>query len=184
MIPTISTFPHCPTPLFDTAFQQYLSNLLPYSYRIIAGEAASGYNQLFLVLSSLEISDESLVDNFLFILPEILVFLFSFYILIKALSLLELTNYKSAYVRFVLRLWNKIEILVYSLSILTFIELFSLRLHELNLLVRYNSYSRSDINLISHYINKFFLKTSELANYTATLYEPLFKFRRAAGHEW
>ena len=93
-----------------------------------------------------ELSDKPLIDNFFLVLPEILILIFSFYILIKALSLLELTEHRLAYTKFVLRLWNKIEVITYFTLCITICELFVIRVHELVVVYfyRYNCFRIND----------------------------------------
>ena len=85
-------------------------------------------------------SDKLLIDSFLLILPEILLFLFSFYILIKSLSLLELTKHRSAYTKFVLKLWTKIETVTYLISCVTAFQLLAIRINEGSLIYLFKHY--------------------------------------------
>lgn len=98
------------------------------------------------------ISETILLDNFIFILPEIVVFFSIFYFLIRALGLLELTKHKLEYVSFLLKLWRNIEFLVYFIMILTFAEIVAIRIHELTLrfysrFTNYNLTKDGDIRL-------------------------------------
>lgn len=94
------------------------------------------------------LSDSYLKDNFVIILPEIIVFFSIFYFLFRALGLLELTKYKVEYTTYIMKLWRNLEILLYCLSMWTFLELLAIRVHELTL--RFSSIT--EINSYRHFI--------------------------------